>query len=78
MVDFDVYYGHRNDISGFANALKEFDNFLPKFISNLHPTDRLVITADHGNDPTTPSTDHSENMFRFCILERIRVLRIWE
>ncbi|HCY74658.1 MAG TPA: phosphopentomutase [Ignavibacteriales bacterium] len=59
LVDFDVYYGHRNDPIGFAQALKSFDNFLPEFISHLHPTDRLVITADHGNDPTTPSTDHS-------------------
>ena len=58
-MDFDVYFGHRNDVNGFANALKDFDNFLPKFIENLHPTDRVVITADHGNDPTTPSTDHS-------------------
>ncbi len=59
LVDFDVYFGHRNDVNGFANALKDFDNFVPKFIENLHPTDRVVITADHGNDPTTPSTDHS-------------------
>lgn len=59
LVDFDVYFGHRNDVNGFANALKDFDNFVPKFIKNLHPTDRVVITADHGNDPTTPSTDHS-------------------
>ncbi len=59
LVDFDVYFGHRNDVKGFANALKEFDDFLPSIIDNLHPSDRLIITADHGNDPTTPSTDHS-------------------
>ena len=59
LVDFDVYFGHRNDAVGFANALKNFDNFLPKFFDKLHPTDRVVFTADHGNDPTTPSTDHS-------------------
>lgn len=59
LVDFDVYYGHRNDVEGFAKALKEFDNFLPSFIDKLHQTDRFIITADHGNDPTTPSTDHS-------------------
>jgi len=59
LVDFDVYYGHRNDPLGFAEALKSFDNFLPEFIDLLHPTDRIIITADHGNDPTTPSTDHS-------------------
>ncbi len=59
LVDFDVYYGHRNDPQGFAQALKEFDDFLPEFLSNLDDSDALLITADHGNDPTTPSTDHS-------------------
>jgi phosphopentomutase len=59
LVDFDVYFGHRNDVVGFANALKNFDDFLPKFINKLDPTDRVIFTADHGNDPTTPSTDHS-------------------
>jgi len=59
LVDFDVYYGHRNDPVGFAKLLKEFDEFLPAFLEKLDESDRLVITADHGNDPTTPSTDHS-------------------
>lgn len=59
LVDFDVYYGHRNDPVGFAKALKEFDNFLPSFLSVLDHSDRVIITADHGNDPTTPSSDHS-------------------
>lgn len=59
LVDFDVYYGHRNDPVGFAKALKEFDDFIPSFINKLDDTDAFVITADHGNDPTTPSTDHS-------------------
>jgi phosphopentomutase len=59
LVDFDVYYGHRNDPEGFANKLKEFDDFLPEFLNSLDETDKIVITADHGNDPTTPSTDHS-------------------
>jgi len=59
LVDFDVYYGHRNDPEGFANKLKEFDDFLPQFLDSLDETDKIVITADHGNDPTTPSTDHS-------------------
>lgn len=59
LVDFDVYFGHRNDVEGFAKALKEFDDYLPEFLNSLHPTDRVVFTADHGNDPTTPSTDHS-------------------
>ena len=59
LVDFDVYYGHRNDPEGFHNALIQFDNNLPQILETLDCTDRLVITADHGNDPTTPSTDHS-------------------
>jgi len=59
LVDFDVYYGHRNDPEGFAKALKEFDEFLPKFVGTLDESDSFIITADHGNDPTTPSTDHS-------------------
>lgn len=59
LVDFDVYYGHRNDPSGFAEALEYFDNFLPGFLDKLDESDVLMITADHGNDPTTPSTDHS-------------------
>lgn len=59
LVDFDVYYGHRNDPVGFYNALKEFDNQLPAILNALDDDDALVITADHGNDPITPSTDHS-------------------
>jgi phosphopentomutase len=59
LVDFDVYFGHRNDPVGFAQALMEFDEFLPGFLNRMHETDLLVITSDHGNDPTTISTDHS-------------------
>lgn len=59
LVDFDMLYGHRNDVSGYANALLEFDSMIPKIMENLRDDDVLVITADHGCDPTTPSTDHS-------------------
>lgn len=59
LVDFDVNFGHRNDPAGFANALKEFDDFLLNFLGNLNSGDRVIITSDHGNDPTTISTDHS-------------------
>jgi phosphopentomutase len=59
LVDFDVQYGHRNDPEGFAECLKEFDHFIPALLNNIDETDALIITADHGNDPTTPSTDHS-------------------
>jgi phosphopentomutase len=59
LVDFDMLFGHRNNIEGYAEALMEFDEFLPRLLAALHDNDLLVITADHGNDPTTPSTDHS-------------------
>ncbi len=59
LVDFDVYFGHRNDPEGFHKALIEFDNAVPEIVEKLDESDALIITADHGNDPTTPSTDHS-------------------
>lgn len=59
LVDFDMVYGHRNDINGYKNALEAFDKKLPEIISALKDEDILFITADHGCDPTTPSTDHS-------------------
>ena len=57
--DFDMLYGHRNDPSGFARALEAFDAALAGILEHLRPDDLLILTADHGNDPTTPSTDHS-------------------
>ena len=59
LVDFDTLYGHRNDPRGYARNLEQFDKRLPRLVSKLRDDDLLVITADHGNDPTTPSTDHS-------------------
>ena len=59
LVDFDQLYGHRNDAAGFYRALREFVRALPSLISPLKEDDLLFITADHGNDPTTPSTDHA-------------------
>lgn len=59
LVDFDMLYGHRNNIEGYAKALEEFDEAIPKIIDNLKDDDLLIITADHGCDPSTPSTDHS-------------------
>jgi phosphopentomutase len=59
LVDFDQSYGHRNDVPGFYRALREFDAALPAVTAALREDDLLFITADHGNDPTTPSTDHS-------------------
>jgi phosphopentomutase len=59
LVDFDQQYGHRNDVEGYARALEEVDKWLPEFGSKLRPGDLAIFTADHGCDPTTPSTDHS-------------------
>ena len=59
LVDFDQSYGHRNDVPGFYRALREFDEALPAITAALREDDLLFITADHGNDPTTPSTDHA-------------------
>lgn len=59
LVDFDMIYGHRNNLQGYADALMDFDNKLPEIIDNLKSDDVLIITADHGCDPTTESTDHS-------------------
>jgi phosphopentomutase len=59
LVDFDMLYGHRNDPVGFARALEYFDGEVGKIINTLDVDDLLIITADHGNDPTTPCTDHS-------------------
>lgn len=59
LVDFDQLYGHRNDPRGYATALEEFDRRLPEIINHLRSKDVLIITADHGTDPTTPGTDHT-------------------
>lgn len=59
LVDFDMKFGHRNDVEGYAKALEDFDNRLEEIEEALGENDVLIITADHGCDPTTPSTDHS-------------------
>ena len=59
LVDFDSLYGHRNDVEGYAQALEATDAWLPELVKQLKPGDLLVLTADHGCDPTTASTDHS-------------------
>ena len=59
LVDFDTVYGHRNDVSGYAANIERFDERLERLLPSLRDSDLLVITADHGNDPSTPSTDHS-------------------
>ncbi len=59
LVDFDAQYGHRNDVAGYAANLERFDHRLSDLLPRLAPSDLLIVTADHGNDPTTPSTDHA-------------------
>jgi phosphopentomutase len=59
LVDFDTLYGHRNDVMGYAENLERFDARLADLLPRLRDDDLLLVTADHGNDPTTPSTDHS-------------------
>jgi len=66
-VDFDMQYGHRNDAAGFLTALEHFDTWLSAFLRLLRPSDLLFITADHGNDPTTASTDHSREQVPLLI-----------
>ncbi len=68
LVDFDQLYGHRNDSHGFYGALREFDAALPSLRRALRQDDLLFITADHGNDPTTPSTDHARENVPLLVL----------
>ena len=62
-----MLYGHRNNIEGYSKALEYFDSKLPIIIENMKDTDILIITADHGNDPSTPSTDHSREYIPIVI-----------
>lgn len=70
LVDFDMLYGHRQDIDGYAKAFAEFDGWLPSFISKMRDEDVLMITADHGCDPGDESTDHSREYTPFIIYSR--------
>lgn len=69
LVDFDSNYGHRRDPEGYARALEQFDNYLPDIMKKIGPEDLLIITADHGNDPIHPGTDHTREyvpVLLFC------------
>jgi len=68
LVDFDALYGHRNNPRGYADALEAFDQRLPEILAHLKQSDILIITADHGNDPTTPSTNHSRERVPILIV----------
>ena len=67
LVDYDMLYGHRNDPIGYAKALEEFDGKLPEIMEAMRDDDILIITADHGCDPVTPSTDHSREYIPILI-----------
>ncbi len=67
LVDFDMLYGHRNNIEGYAKALEYFDSKLPIIMQTMKDSDMLIVTADHGNDPSTPSTDHSREYIPILI-----------
>ena len=67
LVDFDMLYGHRNDVDGYAKALAYFDDFMPRILTGLRPDDLVMVTADHGCDPVTPSTDHSREYVPWVI-----------
>lgn len=68
--DFDSKYGHRRDVEGYAKALKEFNDHIPDIVKNLRETDLLIITADHGNDPTAEGTDHTRENTPVLIYSR--------
>jgi phosphopentomutase len=70
LVDFDMLYGHRLDSDGFALALRQFDDWLPTLLEKMLFDDLLIITADHGCDPTTPGTDHSREYVPLMLFSR--------
>ena len=79
LVDFDQLWGHRNDVAGFYEGLCAFDRALPELESALREDDVLFLTADHGNDPTTPSTDHSRERVPLLVLgARVRAVSLGE
>lgn len=68
VIEFDQTWGHRNDVPGFHEGLKELDAWIPRLEARLRPDDLIILTADHGNDPTTPSTDHSREAVPVLVL----------
>lgn len=68
VIEFDQTWGHRNDVPGFHHGLKELDAWIPRLLSRLRSDDVVILTADHGNDPTTPSTDHSREVVPILVL----------
>ena len=71
LVDFDTVFGHRNDVNGFAGALCQLDAWIPSLLNSLADDDLLIITADHGNDPTTPGSDHSREYVPLLVYHKL-------
>jgi phosphopentomutase len=79
LVDFDQLYGHRNDVAGFYRALRQFDDAVPALVGALRDGDLLAITADHGNDPTSASTDHARERVPLLVAgSRVRRVSVGE
>lgn len=68
VIEFDQTWGHRNDVPGFAKGLEALDRWIPRLQNRMQPEDLIILTADHGNDPTTPSTDHSRERVPILVL----------
>jgi phosphopentomutase len=79
VIEFDQSWGHRNDVTGFHEGLRELDAWLPRLEERLRDEDLVIVTADHGNDPTTPSTDHSREAVPILVLgPRVRPAALGE
>jgi phosphopentomutase len=68
LVDFDMLYGHRRNVSGYARELEQFDRWLGEFLPKIGASDLVIITADHGNDPCYPGTDHTREQVPLFVL----------
>jgi phosphopentomutase len=68
VIEFDQTWGHRNDVAGFVRGLGELDRVVPHILSAVRERDLVIFTADHGNDPTTPSTDHSREVVPLLVM----------
>jgi phosphopentomutase len=79
VIEFDQSWGHRNDVAGFAGGLRELDARLPRLLGPVQEDDLIIFTADHGNDPTTPSTDHSRECVPVLVVgPRVRPVSLGE
>ena len=68
VIEFDQTWGHRNDVPGFVRGLAELDKWIPRMLAEMRRNDLIIFTADHGNDPTTPSTDHSREVVPLLVV----------